>query len=137
MPAWVAKSEFWRGFLRALAADRGRACGSEVNAENGDLEKAAGVFYVCPHAASAYQFDHPQATQRSLCPFFGAWFCGGWASDSDRREAMAALKPARKAQDGIELFRSTANMRRRGHFEARGAVTAGLQTGFGRAQTGQ
>ena len=87
------------------------------------------MFYVCPAAGGPYQFDHAEATQRSACPFFGAWFCGGFATERERRRAMAALKPGRRAGE-IETFRSTATMRKRGHFEAKGAVTQGLATGI-------
>lgn len=125
MPAWAAKSEYWRAFLRQLAALRHQSVGAaEDGEEGGALERAAGVFYACP-TTGAYQFEHPQATQRSACPFFSVWFCGGWAVDGDRRAAIKALKCAQ----GVEVLRSTKKLRRRGHFDARGAVTAGLGTG--------
>lgn len=42
-----------------------------------ELEKAAGVFYVCP--AVRYAFRHPDGSGRAEAPFEGIWFCGGWA----------------------------------------------------------
>ena len=154
MPAWVAAGEFWRSFLRDLAALRKQGSQQppheneeeeeeeeeEEKEEGAALEREAGVFYVCPGVGGsgrgeAYQFDHAEGTQRGECPFFGAWFCGGWVDDGDRRRAMASLKAARRHREGaeggkVEVFRSTATMRRRGHFDARGAVTQGLGTGM-------
>jgi len=134
MPAWAAKSEYWRAFLRQLAAlrqsvvaaedgEEGGALERAVGEEGGALERAAGVFYACP-TTGTYQFEHPQATQRSACPFFSVWFCGGWAVDGDRRAAIKALKCAQ----GVEVLRSTKKLRRRGHFEAV-AITGVLGTG--------
>jgi hypothetical protein len=65
------------------------------------------------------------------CPFFGIWFCGGWALDEDQQLAIAALKDQRAGSGGggssLEVFRSAAMLKKRGHFEARG-LTKGLRT---------
>jgi hypothetical protein len=135
MPAWVARGQYWREFLEGLASARQEAgecterkAGKRV--KMGELEKAAGVFYVCPAPSRPYQFDHPQSTQReSGCPFFGAWFVGGFCFDYERQQAMAALKSHRQGKrgDGVEVFRSIAMMKKRGHFETK-SVTKGLFT---------
>jgi hypothetical protein len=83
MPAWVAKSDYWHDFLAKLAftrnpdwkahsaeesiEDAGRSTGEGAEENRGaGLEKAAGVFYVCPPTDRPYQFEHPQATQRKV-----------------------------------------------------------------------
>ena len=79
-------------------------------------EERAGIFYVSP--ASRYSFSHPQSTGHADSPFHAIWFCGGWASDKERRRAMRALKPLRQS-GRVECFRSAAMLKRRGHFAKR------------------
>ena len=67
---------------------------------------------MCPK--ERYCFTHPQATGHPTSPFHAVWFCGGWPTDRERREAMAALKPLRR-NDAVEVFRATGMLRRRGH----------------------
>ena len=113
LPAWVAATDYWLGFLRTLAERRGGPAAEGGAAADGLLERRAGVFYISP--LERYSFLHAQATGRAEAPFHAVWFCGGWASDGDRRRATASLKPARRAKT-IELFRTARMLQRRGHF---------------------
>ena len=114
MPAWLVATDYWQGFLERLAAareSRRTPDGDEERARK--LEQRAGVFYVSPCAR--YAFTHPEATGHASSPFHSVWFCGGWPSKAQRREALAALRPLR-AKRTVEVFRDSAMLQKRGHF---------------------
>jgi hypothetical protein len=122
MPAWLCDKEYWRAFLRrwvsvesapgdsaeARVSGRGRPSGAVE-----ELERAAGVFYVCPR--ERYGFAHPQATGHAESPFHAVWYCGGWPTDQARRKAMRALKRFR-TEGRVEVFRSAGMMKKRGYY---------------------
>ena len=115
MPSWVAATDYWQAFLFALAVSRGSggALNKDELAAKGALERRAGVFYVSPLVK--YAFTHPESTGHASAPFHPIWFCGGWSEDEERKVAMAALKPLRRAAV-VEVFRSRSMLQRRGHF---------------------
>ena len=61
------------------------------------------------------QFAHPEATGKTSSPFHGVWACGGWGGEAERRAAMAALQPLRRAGQ-VAVFRKR-SLRKRGLFE--------------------
>ena len=111
LPAWTAKWLPWRTFLSALSLSRARLSGrtresapaaEPVTMESAmkkakklanlpdDLETKAGVFYVAP----GEKYEYAAAVDsRSAAPFFGVWFCGGFA---DGRAAAKARKAVTK-----------------------------------------
>ena len=120
MPAWLVATDYWLGFLERLAAARGKPSSSNAGADDDagassarKLEQRAGVFYVSP--CTRYAFTHPEATGHATSPFHSVWFCGGWPTKGQRREALAALRPLR-AQHVVEVFRASAMMQKRSHF---------------------
>ena len=124
LPAWMAVSEYWSGFLERLATVWGREQWRAARARCQKrprrararrlLERRAGVFYVCPTAR--YEFSHPESTGKARAPFHSVWFCGGFATESARRRAVRALRPARRGGK-LEVFRSAAMLRKRGALE--------------------
>lgn len=112
LPSWIAASDYWRDFLADLGELR-RKGPSERAGRASAAERRAGVFYVAP--SHKYAYAHAQATGHVASPFHSVWFCGGWPSEHARREAVAALRPARDAGE-LEVFRSAAMLQRRGHF---------------------
>jgi hypothetical protein len=146
LPAWMAGTSYWQEFVQSAAglckgcnagangkskggrskggrSKGGRSKGgrtSSSSSSSSSAEARAGIFYVSP--AVRYNFSHPQATGHATSPFHAVWFCGGWASDKDRRRAMRSLRPLRRSGQ-IECFRSAKMLQRRGHF-AKGAASA-------------
>jgi hypothetical protein len=133
LPAWMAVNEYWSGFLERLAIVWGREqwraararCQKRPRRARRLLERRAGVFYVCPTAR--YEFSHPESTGKARAPFHSVWFCGGFATESARRRAVRALRPARRS-GSLEVFRSTAMLRKRGALEEE-RVVGSIQIG--------
>ena len=142
MPAWVAGTDYWQAFVADLAATRTASqsqqqqqhapaltSGKKARAQEqpasatresrSSLEKRAGLFYVSPF--ERYNFAHPQSVWHANSPFHAVWFCGGWPSDAERREAVAALAPLRKGLGAraprVEVFRAATMLQKRGHYE--------------------
>ena len=109
VPAWLVGNAYWRKFLRKLAKRRA------APAARRGLERRAGIFYVAPCGAR-YEFAHPEATGKTSSPFHGVWACGGWGGEAERRAAMAALRPLRRAGQ-VAVFRKAKSLRKRGLFE--------------------
>ena len=63
-----------------------------------------------------YEFAHPEATGKTSSPFHGVWACGGWGGEAERRAAMAALRPLRRAGQ-VAVYRKAKSLRKRGLFE--------------------
>ena len=82
----------------------------------------AKVFYVCPRPR-----DTSSRTGKARVPFHSVWFCGGFATESARRMAVRALRPARRS-GSLEVFRSTAMLRKRGALEEE-RVVGSIQIG--------
>ena len=118
MPTWLSDKDYWRTFLKRLAASKAEEEGDArkecIPAHNEDgLERAAGVFYVAPR--ERYSFRHPQATGHVNSPFHTIWYCGGWRTEEERRQASRALRKSRY-QGRLEVFRSARMLKRRGYF---------------------
>ena len=110
MPAWLAASDYWKGFLKELAAVRAKRAGRGARRRRG-RERRAGVFYICP--TRRYAFSHPEGTGHATSPFHAVWFCGGWPTEGARRRAQRALREARRA-GRVEVFRRVKMLRKRG-----------------------
>lgn len=129
MPAWLAGTDYWQEFVRALASvmesspgrcERSIFCESGSENKKKDIEhrdskpeRYAGISYICP--SMRYSFSHPEATGKTSSPFHAVWFCGGWESPKARRQAMAALKSARR-RGQLKVFRSSSMLRKHGYF---------------------
>ena len=92
----------------------GSGCPQVLGSVRKHVNEHPGVFYVCPTAR--YEFSHPESTGKARAPFHSVWFCGGFATESARRRAVRALRPARRGGK-LEVFRSAAMLRKRGALE--------------------
>ena len=117
MPAWVAATDYWRGFVSRLAL---QLTGRTLSATDPKLEREAGVFYLSP--VDRYAFTHAEETGHESSPFHAVWFCGGFGDDL--KLALKALKPMRRAKPkaAVEVFRSNETLQKRG-FVTTGAST--------------
>ena len=123
LPAWTAKWLPWRTFLWAMARlargkhgvtmEEARRRTKKLANLPDDLEREAGVFYYAPPAK--YEYRAAVATGHEAAPFFGVWFCGGFASETERLAAVGALAeqegrvlPTLKALHGAGIVTSAA-----------------------------
>ena len=82
LPAWSASKAGWRQFLHTLAEIRNGNVRASLEDASGlhhsrlgdELERQAGVCYVCP--GEKYEFI-AAGNCAETAPFFGIWFCGG------------------------------------------------------------
>ena len=86
----------------------GSRCPQVLGSVRKHVNEHPGVFYVCPRPR-----DTSSRTGKARVPFHSVWFCGGFATESARRRAVRALRPARRS-GSLEVFRSTAMLRKRG-----------------------
>ena len=123
LPAWVAGTDYWRDFLRTLAAAR-----QPLVRGRRSLERRAGVFYVCPRRR--YAFVHPEGTGHADAPFHSIWFCGGWRTNKARKRAVRALRRAARvpqapsASAGVRAGGAANAAEAAGAAEAGGAAAA-------------